>query len=132
MLPKKVKEKPSAVSTVSQSKVLPPPPDIIADVFPSKGPKAPLEPVFPPQASKPRTKEDIMGYSDTDSEDSIDIGDIHPDIKLLPETVDELRERFNELYAEFMCKGKHEHRNELVSILDELLRQSAITKDEYT
>ena len=30
-----------------------------------------------------------------------------------------------------MREEKHEHRNEIVSILDELLRQDAITRDEY-
>ena len=30
-----------------------------------------------------------------------------------------------------MREEKHDHRNEIVSILDELLRQDAITRDEY-
>ena len=30
-----------------------------------------------------------------------------------------------------MREEKHEHRNEIVSIVDELLHQDAITRDEY-
>ena len=30
-----------------------------------------------------------------------------------------------------MREEKHEHRNEIISLLDELLRQDAITRDEY-
>ena len=78
-----------------------------------------------------------MGYSsdensDDSSTDSIDIPVIKPPkIKFLPATVAELSKRFNELFIEFIRQKKHEHRNELVFLLDELLRQEAIDRDEY-
>ena len=43
----------------------------------------------------------------------------------LPDTIEEVRDRFNELYTEFMRHNKQEHRNELMFIL-------AITPTEYT
>ena len=46
-----------------------------------------------------------------------------PKVKFLPAIVDGLVERFRELFKEFIREGKHEHRNELVFLLDELLRQ---------
>ena len=42
-----------------------------------------------------------------------------------------LRKRFPELYTQFMRQEKHEHRNELVFLLDELLRQRCIDREEY-
>ena len=42
-----------------------------------------------------------------------------------------LRKRFHELYTEFAREGKHEHRNELVFLLDELLRQGGVNRSEY-
>ena len=52
-------------------------------------------------------------------------------VKLLPTTVDGLLKRFNRLYKEF-TRGRHEHQNELVALLDELLRQNGISREEYT
>ena len=49
--------------------------------------------------------------------------DIQPNVKFLLATVEELRKRFHELYTEFTRQGKHEHRNEVVFLLDELLQQ---------
>ena len=49
----------------------------------------------------------------------------------LPATVDGLLKRFNKLHKEF-TQGRHEHRNELVALLDELLRQNGISREEYT
>ena len=46
-------------------------------------------------------------------------------------TVDGLLERFRELFKEFIQEGKHEHRNELEFLLDELLRQEGIDRDQY-
>ena len=46
--------------------------------------------------------------------------------------MERLRKRFHELYTEFTRQGKHEHRNDLVFLLDELLRQQDIDKEEYT
>ena len=125
-------------------KIVPPPttPTIVYSPV-KKAPQLPTEviaAVFPPTSeillkpsSPPRTKGDIMGYSSdesTDSEVSIDITDIKaPKIKFLPTTVAELSKRFNELFIEFVRQKKYEHRNELVFLLDELLRQEAIGKD---
>ena len=136
---------------------------IIDEVFPSKT----SEKVFPPPSMEilaevfpqvaavtfPRTKADIIGYSDksseddsldtdhdideacdsdTESEHSIDIQNIKPSkVKFLPTAVTGLRKRFKKLYNEFMRDKKHENRNELVSILDELLRQEAISHEVY-
>ena len=52
-------------------------------------------------------------------------------VKYLSATVDGLLKRFNKLYKEF-TQGRHEHRNELVALLDELLRQNDISREEYT
>ena len=40
--------------------------------------------------------------------------------------------RFNLPFKEYRWQAKHEHRNELVFLLDELLRQDGITRDEYS
>ena len=54
-------------------------------------------------------------------------------MEFLPATVDGLRKRFHELYTEFTRQWKkHEHKNELVFLLDELLRQQGIDREEYT
>ena len=55
-----------------------------------------------------------------------------PTIQFLPATVEELSVRFNKLFCEFIRQKKHEHSNELVFLLDELLRQEAIDRDVYT
>ena len=57
----------------------------------------------------------------SDTDESIDIIDINPNVKFLPTTVDGLADRFNQLFKEFMRQGKHEHRNE----------QDGINRDEY-
>ena len=50
----------------------------------------------------------------------------------LPDTIEGARDRFNKLYVEFMRHNKHEHTNDLVFLLDEMLRLGAITPTEYT
>ena len=102
----------------------PTPEVIIAEVFPSKASEKVLPPpsmeilaeVFPQVAaiSSPRTKADIIGYSDesseddsldngdvdeagdsdTESEQSIDIQNIKPKVKFLPTAITRLRKRF--------------------------------------
>ena len=114
----------------------PPAPGIIAEIFPdevlpSATPEITAE-VFQeeehPGESTRRAKGDIIGFSDPeDSEsddESIDV------TKFLPATVEGLRERFHEFYTEFTRQGKHEHRNELVFLLDELLWQQGIDREE--
>ena len=102
-------------------------------------------------SSTSTTKGDVVGYSDesddtdadesdrtdgcvesdgidetSDEEDadrkSISSNDEDPKEKFLPATADGLWKRFK-LWREFPRCGKHKHRNELVFILDELLRQ---------
>ena len=109
--------------------------------------------------TKPRTKGVIIGFSDGESDDddeqSIDeemegeneedgsdsIDDVKPkgedmEMKIeeftLTDTIEGVRDRFNELYVEFMRHNKHEHRNELMFLLDEVLRQGTIPPTEYT
>ena len=79
--------------------------------------------VFQSPAQIPRAKGDIIGYSDDEVSST--------KVKYLPATVDGLLKRFNKLYIEF-TQGRHEHRNELVALLDELLLQNGISREEYT
>ena len=107
--------------------------------------------------TKPRTKGVITGFSDGESDDddeqstdeemegeneddSDSIGDIKPkseDMEMeieeftLPDTIEGVRDRFNKLYVEFMRHNKYEHTNELMFLLDEMLRQGDITPTEY-
>ena len=80
-----------------------------------------------------------MEGENEDDSDSID--DVKPkgeDMEMeieeftLSDTIEGARDRFNELYVEFMRHNKHEHTNELMYLLDEMLRQGAITPTEYT
>ena len=106
--------------------VLPKPsPDIVAAVFQEK--EQPEEMV---QESSSRTEGDIIGFSDetSDSNESIDITDIKSKAKFLSAAVEKLIKRFHELYTEFTRQGKHEHKNQLVFLLDELLRQEELEK----
>ena len=91
---------------------------------------------MPPVKSVPRTKGDIIGFSDaeaddgdsddSDTDESIDISDIKPNVKFLSATIEGLCDRFHTLWTQFTRQGKHEHRNEIVFLLDELLRQEGI------
>ena len=127
------------VAEVISEKVLPnQPPEIVAAVFQEK-PEL-IADIMPLVKSKPRTK----GFSDaedggSDSDDSvsddesIDISDIKPKmVKFLPATIEGLCDRFHTLWTEFTRQGKHNNRNEIVFLLDELLRQEGITREEYT
>ena len=49
-------------------------------------------------------------------------------MKFLPTTVDELTNSFKE----YMRQGKREHRTELVFLLDGLLRQDGLNRDDDT
>ena len=73
-------------------------------------------------------------------EEGDSIGDVKPKSEnmemeieefTLPDTIEGVPDMFNKLYVEFMRHNKHEHTNELVFILDEMLRQGAITPTEY-
>ena len=65
------------------------------------------------QESSPRIEGDIIGFSDdtSDCDESIDIADVKSNVKFLPATVEGRRRRV------------YEHRNELVFLLYELVRQ---------
>ena len=54
-----------------------------------------------------------------------------PEIEFLPPTVNGLAARFNEHFPLFWNDKMYQYRNELVSILDNLLRQDGITRDTY-
>ena len=65
------------------------------------------------------------------SDDSSNDDDERPVLEFLPKSVKGLEKRFNTRFVEFTRQGKHENRNELVALLDELLRRKAIERDEY-
>ena len=58
--------------------------------------------------------------------------DMEAETFVLPDTIEGIEDRFNELYVEFVRKGKHENRKELEFLLDEMLRQGTIDPAEYT
>ena len=114
--PKQILPKPSA--------------EFMATVFPS------TPNILSKSKAPTRTKGDIMGYSNDESseedssefESSASKSDDDNDLNLrvvefiLPDTIEGIRDRFNELYVGFVRKGKHENRNELEFLLDEMLR----------
>ena len=57
--------------------------------------------------------------------------DFDNEVKILPSTLEGLTERFNELLREYNLDKKYEHRNELVFLLDEMLRQNGISREDY-
>ena len=105
---------PTMVGGVFREELLPKasPPEVVADIFQEKVLPTPLSEVVAalfqeePASeieSPPRTKGDIIGYSeDSESDESIDI---NPNVKFLPATVEGLRKRFHELYTEFNREG---------------------------
>ena len=132
--------------------------EVIAEEFPSALMKELPPPPHEAVNIKPRTKRDIIGFIDGESDgdddepstdeategENEDGSDSIDDIKhkgedmeieieefTLPDTIEEVRDRFNQLYVEFMRHNKHEHTNELMFLLDEMLRQGAITPIEY-
>ena len=128
---------------VGQETTLPiPPPEVVVAVFQEIGPQEVIaEEEGYPDESPPRTKGDIIGYSDND-EESIKVedetsgeastdnssdeepnnddvesdDDIKSEIKLLPAIVDGLviGKRLLKLWKEFMREEKHEYRNEFL------------------
>ena len=52
-------------------------------------------------------------------------------VKFLPETVEGLSSRFNELFPKYWKNKDHTAHNELVSLLDALLQQHGITRNMY-
>ena len=60
------------------------------------------------------SEESITSKSDDDNENV----NLKVEEFILPDTVEGIQDRFNELYVEFVRKGKHENRNELEFLLD--------------
>ena len=52
-------------------------------------------------------------------------------MKFLPATVEGLEDRFNQLFKEYRRLGKQGHGKELVFLLDGLLQQDGINREEY-
>ena len=90
-----------------------------------------------------RTKGDIIDYnsdssssssnsdsSDTDSAEEEDQKSCT--VKFLPPTVGGLAKRLRKLWTQFTREAKHEHRNEIVFILDELLRRDGISGHDFS
>ena len=74
---------------------------------------------------------DLVMVMMTNTDESINITEIIRNVKFLPATIDGLAHRFSQLFKEFMWHGKHRHINKLIFLLDELLRQDGINRDEY-
>ena len=74
------------------------------------------------------SEESLTSKSDDDNENV----DLEVEEFILPDTVEGIRDRFNELYVGFVRKKKHENRNEVEFILYELLRQGDLDPTEYT
>ena len=70
--------------------------------------------------------EDEDEEKDEDEEEKEDEG-----VKFLPTTREGLQKRFNELFYEFTRREMKRNRNELVFLLDEMLRKNFITPLEY-
>ena len=66
-------------------------------------------------------------YSDN-KEDEEELTNV---VRFLPITRQDLQKRFSELFGEFMRSKKYETRNEIVFLLDEMLRRERITLSEY-
>ena len=141
LLPKKM-----LFSPPKQQMLPKPSAEVIAAVLPS------MSNILPTTTSSLRTKGDIVGYSDDEGSEQeyssfesssdeqpmsskSDSSDDNMEVVeefILPDTIEGIRDRFNELYVGFVRKGKHENRTELEFLLDELLRHGAIEPSEYT
>ena len=73
------------------------------------------------------SEESLTSKSDGDNNDV----DMEVEEFILPDTIEGMQERFNDLYVRFVREKKHENRNELEFLLDEMLRQGAIDPTEY-
>ena len=66
-----------------------------------------------------------------DEEDEDEDEEEKDEVKFLPTTREGLQKRFNELFYEFTRQKKKRNRNELVFLLDEMLRKNFITPLEF-
>ena len=87
-------------------------------------------------------EEAVSMHEDTEDEDededneSICIDDLPPPstspiIRFLPSDIASLRNQLKKLYNEFMDNDQYQHRNEMVTILDELYRRDDINLKQY-
>ena len=81
---------------------------------------------------KPRTKGDIIGYSNEDDDQDSEIMDQEQHIeKELPQTDDDddqdLEDRFNHLLIEYTREKKTESGQELAMLLDKMLDRGLVT-----
>ena len=103
----------SSSSVTSDDEVPPPPPpEVVNDVYHSM-----IE-------SMPRTKEDIMGWCSNDDDED-------PRIEDMGYLAKELYNRFKTLHCEFLKKGRYEHRNDLMFLLNEMVRRGFIDQKGY-
>ena len=70
------------------------------------------------------------GKEEEDEDDDDDDEEPGEEVKFLPTTLEGLKKRFNKLYGEFMG-GEVENRNELVYLLDEMLRRDCISNGDF-
>ncbi len=89
-----------------------PPPEVVNEVFHSM-----IE-------SMPRTKEDITGWCSEEEDEDPRIEDMGPLAK-------ELYNRFKILHCQFLNKGHYEHRNDLMFLLNEMLKRGFIDQKGY-
>ena len=91
-------------------------------------------------SSKPHTLQKVNSFegfieakSSDEEEGEQSIDDLPPPdkVEFLPTTKKGLCKRFHKLYAEFTRENKLENRNELVVLLDELLRRKVIDRGQY-
>ena len=125
--------------------LLTPTPEVVAEILlkPEEGPEPVKTLSVPPpevvaavlKLSTPRIKGDIVVYSeesdDNESDHSDDEEETNPKVKFLPPSPKGLRKMFNKPCCELMRQRKHEHQNEQVLLLNEILRQEAISREEY-
>ena len=95
-----------------------PPPEVIEEVFSSM-----LE-------AMQRTKEEIIGWcSDEDEDVEEEFVQRNPKLVLLPSAAKELYNIFKILHCQFLRHGKYEKRNDLVFLLNEMLKRTFNTQE---
>ncbi len=72
----------------------------------------------------PRTKEDIIGWCSNDDEED-------PRIENMGYLATEMYNRFKILHCQFLNKGRYEHRNDLMFLLNEMLKRGYIDQKDY-
>ena len=82
--------------------------------------------------SMPRTKEDVMDWCSDEDDDDDEEEHVHgnPKVQKLPKTAKNLYNRFKILHCQYLRYGKYENRNDLILLLDEMLRHKFITQED--